>query len=153
MISSTDHTTPPPPASVHGRPQLAVSAVIFRDHRVLVARRANAPGRGLYSVPGGRVEHGEALHQAAMREVCEETALAIDIVGFAGWREVLPDPAAGRAGHYVVISFAARWRAGEVTLNGELDDFRWIAPEELMGLRTTQGLAEIVDAARRLVAP
>jgi ADP-ribose pyrophosphatase YjhB (NUDIX family) len=127
--------------AVPGRPQLAVSAVIFRD------------GRGLYSVPGGRVEHGETLHQAVAREVREETALAIDIVGFAGWREVLPDPAAGRTGHYLVISFAAHWRAGEVTLNEELDDFRWITRDELAELRTTQGLAEIVDAAQRLIAP
>jgi ADP-ribose pyrophosphatase YjhB (NUDIX family) len=139
--------------SVPGRPQLAASAVIFRDSQFLVVRRANAPGRGLYSVPGGRVEHGETLHQAVAREVREETALAIDIVGFAGWREVLPDPAAGRTGHYLVISFAARWRAGEVILNEELDDFRWITPDELDALRTTQGLAEIVDAARRLIAP
>lgn len=136
-----------------GRPQLAVSAVIFRAGQFLVVRRVNAPGRGLYSVPGGRVEHGETLHQAVAREVREETALAIDIVGFAGWREVLPDPSAGRAGHYLVISFAAHWRAGDVTLNEELDDFRWITPDGLDGLRTTQGLADIVDAARRLIAP
>ena len=139
--------------AVPGRPQLAVSAVIFRDGKFLLVRRANAPGRGLYSVPGGRVEHGETLHQAVAREVREETGLAIDIVGFAGWREVLPDPAAGRTGHYLVISFAAHWRAGDVTLNDELDDFRWIPSEGLSGLRTTQGLAEIVDAARRLVIP
>ncbi|MBN8970548.1 MAG: NUDIX hydrolase [Rhizobiales bacterium] len=139
--------------SASGRPQLAASAVIFRNGQFLVVRRANAPGRGLYSVPGGRVEHGETLHQAVAREVREETALAIDIVGFAGWREVLPDPTAGRAGHYLVISFAAHWRAGKVTLNEELDDFRWITPDELGELRTTQGLADIVDAARRLIAP
>jgi len=136
-----------------GRPQLAVSAVIFRDGQFLVVRRANVPGRGLYSVPGGRVEHGETLHQAVAREVREETGLVIDIVGFAGWREVLPDPVAGRTGHYLVISFAAHWRAGEVTLNEELDDFRWITPDGLGELPTTQGLAEIVDAARRLIAP
>lgn len=138
-------------ASAPGRPQLAASAVIFRDGKFLVVRRANAPGRGLYSVPGGRVEHGETLHQAVAREVREETALTIDIVGFAGWREVLPDPAAGRAGHYVVMSFAARWHAGEVVLNEELDDFHWIAPEDLSALRTTQGLADIVHSARQLM--
>jgi ADP-ribose pyrophosphatase YjhB (NUDIX family) len=138
-------------AAIPGRPQLAVSAVIFRNGQFLVVRRANAPGRGLYSVPGGRVEHGETLHQALAREVREETALAIDIVGYAGWREVLPEPAAGRVGHYLVISFAAHWRAGDVTLNEELDDFRWITPDGLGDLRTTQGLADIIEAARRLV--
>ncbi len=139
------------------RPQLAVSAVIFRNDQLLLVRRAREPGRGLYSVPGGRVEHGETLHEALAREVTEETSLAIDIVGFAGWREVLPDAAAGRPGHYLVISFAARWRDGDVVLNDELDEFRWLDAasfDDLTGsrtLRTTQGLRDIVGAARRLI--
>jgi len=138
------------------RPQLAVSAVIFRNDQLLLVRRAREPGRGLYSVPGGRVEHGETLHEALAREVTEETSLAIDIVGFAGWREVLPDAAAGRPGHYLVISFAARWRDGNVVLNDELDEFRWLDAasfDDLTGsrtLRTTQGLRDIVGTARRL---
>lgn len=139
------------------RPQLAVSAVIFRDGKVLLVRRANEPGRGLYSVPGGRVEHGETLHQAAAREVSEETSLTIDIAGFAGWREVLPDPAAGRTGHYLVISFAAHWRGGDVVLNDELDEYRWVDPEALGELirsrtvKTTQGLPDIIESARKLI--
>lgn len=141
------------------RPQLAVSAVIFHNGQVLLVRRAREPGRGLYSVPGGRVEHGETLHEAVAREVREETALSIGIAGFAGWREVLPDPAAGRAGHYLVISFAAQWRGGTVNLNAELDEFRWIFPDTLPILArtgeiaTTQGLPDIVEAARRLINP
>jgi ADP-ribose pyrophosphatase YjhB (NUDIX family) len=131
------------------RPQLAASAVIFRDGKVLMVRRARAPGRGLYSVPGGRVEHGETLHQAVAREVMEETSLTVEIAGFAGWREVLPGPE--RPGHYLVISFAARWRHGDVVLNDELDDFCWIAPDEIGELPTTQGLADIVAAARSLI--
>jgi ADP-ribose pyrophosphatase YjhB (NUDIX family) len=141
------------------RPQLAVSAVIFRDGQVLLVRRAREPGRGLYSVPGGRVEHGETLHEAVAREVREETSLSIGIADFAGWREVLPNPAAGQPGHYLVISFAAHWRDGSVSLNEELDDFRWIFPDTLPILvrtgeiATTQGLPGIIEAARRLISP
>ena len=62
------------------RPQLAVSAVIFRDGKVLLVRRARLPGKGFYSLPGGRVEFGESLHAALAREVDEETGLKIDIV-------------------------------------------------------------------------
>ena len=68
------------------RPQLAVSAVIFRDGKVLLVRRARSPGKGFYSLPGGRVEFGESLYTALAREVDEETGLQIDIVGLAGWR-------------------------------------------------------------------
>ena len=134
------------------RPQIAVSAAIFRDGKVLLTRRARSPAKGFYSLPGGRVEFGESLHQALAREIDEETGLDIDIVGLAGWREVLP--AAAGAGHYLIMSFAARWVAREPVLNDELDDYRWIAPKALASLgdlKLTGGLEEIIQSAARLV--
>jgi 8-oxo-dGTP diphosphatase len=131
-------------------PQLAVSAAIFRDDKILLVRRARSPAKGLYSLPGGRVEFGETLHSALHREVREETALQIETIGLSGWREVLPD-APGR-GHYLIMSFAARWIASEPVLNEELDDFKWLAPEATGDLRLTDGLLEIIQSARRLLS-
>lgn len=131
------------------RPQLAASATIFRDGKVLLVRRAHDPGRGRWSLPGGRVEHGESLEQAVHREVAEETGLLIDIVSLAGIREVLPRD--GAAGHYVVLSYAARWRGGDVLLNDEHDDARWLAPTDLAQVTTTDGLFDIVKAACKVV--
>jgi ADP-ribose pyrophosphatase YjhB (NUDIX family) len=139
----SDPLAPPP------RPQLAVSAAIFRDNRLLLVRRAVEPARGFYSLPGGRVEFGESLHEALAREIDEETALAIDIVGLAGWREVLPETAGG--GHYVILPFAARWVSGDPNLNPELDDAQWRDPGALDGLTLTDGLPEIIAAARALL--
>jgi ADP-ribose pyrophosphatase YjhB (NUDIX family) len=136
------------------RPQLAVSAAIFRDGKVLLTRRARSPAKGFYSLPGGRVEFGESLHQALAREVNEETALDIDIIGLAGWREMLP--AAPGAGHYLIMSFAARWVAREPVLNDELDDYRWVAPEALASrgdLKLTGGLEGVIQSAQRLIGP
>jgi 8-oxo-dGTP diphosphatase len=130
------------------RPQLAISGAIFRDGNILLVRRARAPGLGLYSFPGGRVEFGESLHAALHREVDEETGLRIAIVGLAGWREVLP---AGGGGHYVIMSFAARWTAGEPVLNDEHDDFKWLAPYAIGDLKVTDGLHEVIATARKLV--
>ncbi len=130
-------------------PQLAVSAAIFRDGKVFLVRRARSPARGRYSLPGGRVEFGETLHAALHREVDEETALKIEIAGLAGWREVVPGPSGG--GHYVIMSFAARWASGEPVLNDEHDDFRWLAPASLGDLNVTDGLPEIIEAARRML--
>jgi 8-oxo-dGTP diphosphatase len=127
-------------------PQLAVSAAIFRDGKILLVRRAGAPARGFYSLPGGRVEFGESLHAALHREVAEETALKIEIIGLAGWREVLPGTGGGR-GHYLIMSFAARWSSGEPVLNEELDDFRWLAPDALGDLNLTAGLPEVIRSA------
>ena len=131
------------------RPQLAVSAVIFRDGKVLLVRRARSPAKGFYSLPGGRVEFGESLHTALRREVNEETGLQIEIVGLAGWREVLPEARGG--GHYLIMSFGARWVANEVVLNEELDDYKWLPPGEFGDLKLTGGLFEVVSAANRLL--
>ncbi|CCE01964.1 NUDIX domain-containing protein [Bradyrhizobium sp. STM 3809] len=141
-------TDPAPP-----RPQLAVSAAIFRAGRILIVRRARSPAKGAYTLPGGRVEFGESLHAAVAREVMEETGLSIAILGLAGWREVLPasQGGTGGGGHYVILPFAARWQAGEPRLNGELDDAQWRDPEALDGLALTDGLPEIIAAARALL--
>jgi ADP-ribose pyrophosphatase YjhB (NUDIX family) len=130
-------------------PQLAVSAAIFRDGKILLVRRARSPAKGFYSLPGGRVEFGETLHAALHREVDEETALKIEIVGLAGWREVVPG--VGGGGHYLIMSFAARWISGEPVLNDELDDFRWLAPDAIGDLKVTSGLQEVIRQARSLL--
>jgi 8-oxo-dGTP diphosphatase len=139
----------PPSAPSPSHPQLAVSAAIFRDDNILLVRRARSPAKGLYTLPGGRVEFGESLAAALRREIGEETGLQVEIAGLAGWREVLP--AAGGGGHFVIMSFAARWRANEVVLNEELDDFKWLAPDGLGDLALTDGLPGIIAAAKRLI--
>jgi 8-oxo-dGTP diphosphatase len=130
-------------------PQLAVSAAIFRSGKILLVRRARSPAKGFYSLPGGRVEFGESLHAALHREVDEETALKVEIIGLAGWREVLPE--AGGGGHYLIMSFAARWTSGEPVLNDELDDFKWLDPDGLSDLTLTGGLEEVIRSARNLL--
>ena len=135
------------------RPYLAVSAVIFRDGRVLIVRRGRPPAHGLYTLPGGGVELGETLEQAIIREVREETGLAITPLALVGFREALARDAAGRVErHFVILPFAARWIAGEVALSEELAEAHWRKPDELAGLNTTEGLAEIVAAAAERVA-
>ena len=140
------------PAASHAQPshpQLAVSAAIFRDDKILLVRRTRSPAKGFYSLPGGRVEFGETLHTALHREVDEETALKIEIIGLAGWREAVPGTTGG--GHYLIMSFAARWISGEPVLNDELDDFRWLAPDATDDLKLTDGLQEVIQAARGLL--
>ena len=138
------------PSSVQpSYPQLAVSAAIFRDGKILLVRRARSPAKGFYSLPGGRVEFGETLHAALHREVAEETALKIEIIDLAAWREVVPGTTG--SGHYLIMSFAARWISGEPVLNDELDDYKWLAPDALGELKVTGGLQEVILSARRLL--
>src|SRR6201982_327655 len=127
-------------ASPPRRPQLAVSAVIFRDGKILLLRRAKSPGHGFWSLPGGRVEFGESLHVALAREVDEEAGLKIEIVALAGWREVLPGAGGGP---YLIRSLAARGVPGEPRLNEEHDDFKWVEPGRFGDLKLTGGLHEV----------
>ena len=134
------------------RPFLAVSAAIVRAGQVLLVRRARPPAAGLFSLPGGVVELGETLEEAVVREVREETGLTIEPVGLAGFREtIVRDGDARIERHFVILTFAARWRGGEVKLNEEFSEARWLEPAEIAGLPTTPGLGEIVaNALKRL---
>jgi ADP-ribose pyrophosphatase YjhB (NUDIX family) len=136
------------PRAYPERPFIAASAVIIRGGKVLIVRRARNPGNGVYTLPGGVVETGETLTEAVTREVREETGLTIAPVALAGYREVIMRDGDSRVSrHFVILSFAARWVAGEVSLNEELDDAHWLYPAEIAGLKTTEGVGEIVATA------
>jgi 8-oxo-dGTP diphosphatase len=130
------------------RPYLAVSAAIFREGRVLIVRRGRPPAHGLYTLPGGGVELGETLEEAIIREVREETGLEIVPLELVGFRQAIVRDAEGRVErHFVILPFAARWIEGEISLNEELAEAHWLTSAGLAGLKTTEGLAQIVAAA------
>ncbi|MEZ5763422.1 MAG: NUDIX hydrolase [Xanthobacteraceae bacterium] len=134
-------------------PELAVSAAIFRDGKVLVVQRAHPPAQGLWTLPGGRVEVGETLVDAVTREIAEETALTIGVIGLAGYREIiLPEAVGTRGRHFVILPFAARWLSGEIALNDELAEGRWMATGEVRDLSTTEGFWRYCGTRRLLAA-
>ncbi len=134
------------------RPTLAASAAIFRDDgRVLVASRTKAPSDGMFSLPGGRVETGESLREAAVREVMEEIGIAIEIIGFADHAEIIEHDSSGAPlVHYVVCCFAARWLSGEPQTGPEAGEILWADDALLATLKTTQRLPHIVKQARAI---
>jgi ADP-ribose pyrophosphatase YjhB (NUDIX family) len=132
------------------RPILAASAVCFRDGKLLLARRAKPPQ--LWSLPGGRVELGETAADAARRELFEETGVDAEILGFAGYREAFLENSTGKlARHFVILAFSARWRSGEAIVGPEAAAVEWVAPDAVAQRETTEGLEEIVAAARKIV--
>lgn len=135
------------------RPFLASSVCVVRDGLVLLAARAKPPLEGVFTLPGGVVEAGEALAETALRELREEVGVEAEIVGFVGPVEVVERDETGRVKHHFVIcAHAARWRAGEGEVGDEALAVRWIRPDELGRLRTTAGIQAIVDAAVALTS-
>ncbi len=130
------------------RPILAASVAVFRDGKVLLGARVAAPAPGVFSLPGGVVEIGETLEQAALRELREETSVSARIIGFAGHTEVLDlDDDKRVRRHFVVATFVAHWLEGDGAPSEEAPEVIWADPRDLGGLPTTPGLKRILDAA------
>lgn len=130
------------------RPILAVSTAVLRGGTVLVAQRLRAPGAGLYSLPGGVVELGETLHEAAARELFEEVGVVAEPIAVAAARDILARDAAGRVmRHFVVVTLATRWVSGEGAASEEAGDPRFVRLDDLAGLPTTEGLIATVERA------
>lgn len=128
-------------------PVLGVSVAIWRHGKVLLVRRGHEPFKDLWSLPGGRVEWGETLHQAAAREVMEETGLTI---GTPHLVETLDAIGAGTppASHFVIITFTAEAKGAEAA-SSDAAELGWFAPEAVDGLPTTPHLARIVALSQR----
>jgi 8-oxo-dGTP diphosphatase len=133
------------------RPILAASVAVFRDNRILLARRAKAPLIGLYSLPGGLVEPGETMREAAARELMEEVGIVARIVAFNDHIESIVRDDSGVRQHYVIASFAALWTSGEARTSEETDSVLWVSAQEAARLPTTPGLLPIIARAASLL--
>ena len=131
-------------------PVLGVSIAVFRRGLVLVATRTKPPFEGAYSLPGGHVEAGETLEQAALRELREEVDVSARIIGFNQHVETIRwDNANQLCRHFVIASFVGVWVAGDGRPSPEAGDVRWLHPDALAHLPVTPGLQTVVaDAAK-----
>ncbi|MCK2056055.1 NUDIX hydrolase [Methylobacterium sp. 37f] len=130
------------------RPFVGTSIAVLRDERVLLAARANEPMRGVWTLPGGLVEAGEALAEAALRELQEEVGLNAAVIGVLSPTEIILRDGTDRVRHhYVVHPHAALWIGGEPVAGPEALGVRWATLAELETLATTPGLADTVREA------
>lgn len=134
------------------RPLLAASVACFRGDRVLLTTRSKPPMEHLYSLPGGLVEPGETLSEAALRELREETGIVAKLVGFVAPVEIIERDPDGRVRlHIVIAAHAARWLSGEARTGSEAREIRWVTQAEVETLPATPGLAAVLDSAFALV--
>ena len=135
-------------------PTLAASVAVFRGPRVLLARRGANPGHGLWSLPGGRVEPGETMAEAAIRELMEEVKVVARIIGLAAMLDlIVRDGTGALQSHFVVAAHAGLWQANEPEPGAEALEVGWFLPQEIDRLATTDKLAQVVAKAAAVLAP
>ncbi len=119
----------------------SVGVVVCHGDRVLLVLRAQEPSRGKWSVPGGVVELGETVSEAARREVQEECGLEIEVGEAMAVRDAIIRDQDGRIRyHYVLIDVVARCVGGELSAASDAADARWFSTAELDSLDLTTGL-------------
>lgn len=123
------------------RPFIGVGAVVIHEGAILLVRRGKEPGRGLWSLPGGRLEAGEHLTDAVVREVHEETGVGVEVGELLGIHEVVGDP------HYVVLDYVATV-IGDPSPSpaGDAADAGWVPLTEVDDLELTPRFIETLRA-------
>jgi 8-oxo-dGTP diphosphatase len=123
-------------------PTIGVSVCVVQAGRVLLTQRGKPPFEGLWSLPGGHVEWGESLRDAALRELKEETGINARLGEVIGWNEIIrPDK------HIVIAVFAARFESGEARAADDAKAVRWVDHSEIGRLELTPGLSAMARKA------
>jgi ADP-ribose pyrophosphatase len=126
-------------------PRVAVGAIVIKDDRVLLVKRNKPPGEGLWAIPGGRVEPGETLQQAAEREIMEETGITIQAGDIVYTFEVIEPDEAGRPRfHYVIVDLASEYVTGKLDPSDDALEARWVSSQELKRLSVSQATTEVL---------
>jgi ADP-ribose pyrophosphatase YjhB (NUDIX family) len=127
------------------RPMVGAGAVVFKGGEVLLVKRRYPPNRGKWALPGGLVELGEVVQDAAVREVEEETGLRVKILGLLDVQSDLHRDKKGMLEyHYILVDYLATSPVGEVSLNDESSNYGWFTEAKAMRLRMSAGTRTVL---------
>jgi ADP-ribose pyrophosphatase YjhB (NUDIX family) len=129
-------------------PAKGVSVALSRTGALLLVRRGRGGYRGLWSLPGGHVQPGESLPEAAARELLEETGIVAAIGRRIDTVEIAPSPENGIGGHYLLAVFEAEFGSGSVKAGDDAAEVGWFRAAELVGLPLTPETRRMIETHR-----
>lgn len=112
------------------RPHVVVTAVVIRDKAILMTERRYSPFRGMWSLPGGHLEFGERLEEAAVRETKEETGIDIAVTQFLKFDNIITTEF-GKSFHAVIFHFQADYLSGRIISASDAKNANWVNLRDL----------------------
>jgi ADP-ribose pyrophosphatase YjhB (NUDIX family) len=126
-------------------PLVGVGAIIIEASRVVLVKRLHPPMRAEWSIPGGVLEVGELVREAAIREALEETGLTVEPGELLGvYDRVLRNPEQRVQYHYVLIDFLCRRVAGDLAAASDAAEVGWFTKEELPALNLAEDTLDVI---------
>lgn len=125
-------------------PLATVGALLINpDHNCLVINTHK--WLHLWGVPGGKIDYGESIYQALLREFREETALDIYDIHWGPVQEAINHPEFYKPAHFILLNFIARCDRATVTLNDEAQSYRWLAPQTALELNLNRPTRRLLE--------
>jgi len=129
------------------QPILSVGAVIVKDGKALIVKRANDPYKGQWSIPGGRVELGETLTDAVRREMREETGLEVRVGSVIEVFERVERLDGRIRYHFVIVDYLCTCVGGALCAGDDAVDAVWVTSEELEAYRVSESAVAVIRKA------
>ena len=127
-------------------PLVGIGSIIIEGDRVVLVKRAHPPIQGHWSIPGGVLEVGEMVREAAVREAREETGLIVEPGELLGvYDRILRDPGQRVQYHHVLIDFLCRAVGGELLAASDATEVRWFTREELPALNLAEDTQDVIQ--------
>ena len=135
------------------QPLIGVGSIIIEGDRIVLVKRAHPPNQGHWSIPGGVLEVGEMVREAAVREAREETGLIIEPGELLGvFDRILREPGQRVQYHYVLIDFLCRKVGGELRAASDAAEVQWFTREDLHTLNLAKDTLEVIQKGFRILA-